>query len=79
MFALGRKDYLLGSHPVFEMFRCLYRTIHPPYVVGGALMVAGYLSAWARRMEMSMGPELVRFRQQEQLRGLKEVQDCVIH
>jgi glycosyltransferase involved in cell wall biosynthesis len=73
MFGLGRKDYLLGSHPAFEMFRCLYRTIHPPYVVGGALMAAGYLSAWARRMHMSMEPELVRFRQQEQLRRLKYV------
>ena len=72
MFALGRKDYLLGSHPIFEMFRCLYRTIHPPYVVGGALMLRVF-SAWVRRLDKSMRPDLVRFRQQEQLRRLKHV------
>lgn len=73
MFALGRKDYLLGSHPVFEMFRCLYRTLHQPYIVGGALMAAGYLSAWVQRMELSISPELVRFRQADQIRRLKNV------
>ena len=73
MFALGSRDYLLGSHPTFETFRCLYRTIHPPYVLGGALMAAGYVWAWVRRMDTSLGPELVRIRQEDQLQRLKNV------
>jgi len=73
MFALGRRDYLLGSHPAFEAFRCLYRTIHPPYVLGGTMMAAGYVWAWVRRMDTSIRPELARLRQEDQLRRLKNV------
>ena len=34
-FSYGEKDYYLGGHPVWEMFRVAYRTTKPPYIVDG--------------------------------------------
>ncbi|MGB7220856.1 MAG: glycosyltransferase family A protein [Vicinamibacterales bacterium] len=69
----GRKDYLLGSHPVFEVFRAVLQMKRRPYVVGGALMLLGYGGAMLRRVERSMPPELVALRQRDQIRRLKSV------
>ena len=32
----GRKDYLLGNHPLWEVFRSFYQMKHKPYVIGGS-------------------------------------------
>ncbi len=39
LFLGGRKDYLLGNHPIWELFRCVYQTTRPPFLVGGGLPV----------------------------------------
>ena len=70
---LGKKDYLLGSHPTFELFRCTYQMMHRPYLLGGALMLVGYFSAMARRMEKSMPVELIELRRNDQMRRLRGV------
>jgi glycosyltransferase involved in cell wall biosynthesis len=69
----GRMDYLLGSHPLFEVFRCVLQMKNRPYVVGGVLMLIGYFYHWMRRTERSMPDELVAIRQIDQLRRLKAV------
>ena len=67
----GRKDYLLGSHPGFEVFRGLYQMKQPPYIVGGALMLAGYFFTMMQRVERSMPEELINLRQRDQLQRLR--------
>lgn len=66
----GRKDYLLGNHPVWELFRCIYQSARPPVLVGGGLRLAGYLWAMVCRTERNLSPELLRFTRQEQVRRL---------
>jgi poly-beta-1,6-N-acetyl-D-glucosamine synthase len=68
---LGTKDYLLGSHPFFELFRCGSQMQRKPYVFGGSVMLAGYVWAMLRRMERSMPDELIDIRQRDQLQRLK--------
>jgi glycosyltransferase involved in cell wall biosynthesis len=68
----GRKDYLLGNHPVWELFRCIYQTTRPPFLVGGGLRFAGFIWAMFRRMDREMLTELIRFSRQEQLRRLRK-------
>jgi len=70
---LGRKDYLLGSHPGFEVFRCLLRMKSPPYVIGGCLMIVGYFWAMVRGLERSMPENLVKIRQGNQIQRLSQV------
>jgi hypothetical protein len=72
MFKLGEKDYLLGSHPLFEMFRAVYRMPSQPYLIGGGLIMLGYYSAAVRRLHRAMPPELVAIRQKDQLCRLKQ-------
>ena len=72
-FKSGRVDYLLGGHPIFELFRSLYQTTKPPYVVGGLALLAGYLSAGARRAARPVSQELVQFRRREQMHRLKNL------
>jgi biofilm PGA synthesis N-glycosyltransferase PgaC len=67
----GRKDYLLGSHPIFEMFRSALQMKNRPYIVGGVVMLAGYFWAMLRGLERTMPEDLIELRQNDQLQRLK--------
>ncbi len=69
----GRKDYLLGNHPMWEIFRSLYQMQHKPYVIGGLLILASYLWNWLRGIERTIPEELMTLRRSEQLNRLKLV------
>ena len=66
LFSHGQKDWYLGGHPVWELFRVAYKMSRRPYVLGGAALGLGYLSACARRIERPVSNDLVRFHRQEQ-------------
>lgn len=70
---LGKKDYLLGSHPAFEIFRGVNQMKERPYVLGGGLILVGYFWAMLRRIEQTMPEDLIRIRRNDQLRRLKAV------
>lgn len=70
-FNWGQSDYRLGSHPVWQIFRCVYQLTNRPYVVGGVLMLAGYYWALLSRRPRSVPPELAKFRGNEQMARLK--------
>jgi biofilm PGA synthesis N-glycosyltransferase PgaC len=72
-FKSGAVDYMLGGHPVWELFRSVYQMTKPPYVVGGLALLAGYISAGARRLNRPVPNELVRFRRREQMHRLKNL------
>lgn len=69
----GRKDYLLGSHPVFEVFRSANQMRVRPYVVGGLLMLMGYVWAMLRGVERTMPGHLIKLRRKDQMQRLANV------
>jgi glycosyltransferase involved in cell wall biosynthesis len=69
----GRKDYLLGSHPGFEIFRAAYQMKSRPYVIGGFLMLAGYAWSVLRGVQRTMPEELIELRRRDQIQRLKDV------
>jgi len=69
----GKVDYLLGSHPAFEIFRSVYQMKSRPYILGGALMLVGYAWAMLNRVERTMPQELIALRRSDQIRRLKHV------
>jgi biofilm PGA synthesis N-glycosyltransferase PgaC len=73
LLARGAKDYRLGSHPLFELFRCVNQMRARPRVVGGMLMLTGYLWAMVRRTERTMPAHLIVWRQRDQLDRLMDV------
>jgi len=70
-FRLGIKDYAIGNHPLWELFRSLYQMSRKPMVVGGLALGAGYFWAWVRRRERPVTPEFVRFHRGEQMDRLR--------
>jgi glycosyltransferase involved in cell wall biosynthesis len=69
-FSYGEKDYYLGNHPVWELFRVAYRTLKKPYVAGGIALSLGYLTAFLRRMKRPVSKDLMRFHRKEEMQKL---------
>jgi len=70
---MGRKDYLLGNHPLWEFFRSIYQMQHKPFIIGGILVLAAYVWYAFRGIERTMPKELMALRQTDQLRRLKTI------
>jgi len=70
-FKNGTKDYAIGNHPAWELFRTVYQMTKRPFVVGGLIMGVGYLWSMVRRVERPVSPELVAFYRREQMFRLK--------
>jgi poly-beta-1,6-N-acetyl-D-glucosamine synthase len=70
---MGRKDYLLGNHPVWEIFRTIYQMGHRPYIIGGVLLFASYWCTWICGVERTIPNELMVLRRHDQLKRLKIV------
>jgi glycosyltransferase involved in cell wall biosynthesis len=68
----GAKDYAIGNHPIWELFRAFYQMTKKPLVVGGLALVSGYAWAMTRRVERPVSRELVAFYRREQMRRLKK-------
>jgi biofilm PGA synthesis N-glycosyltransferase PgaC len=69
-FKVGRTDYLLGSHPVWEFARSIYQTTRPPILLGGALRFAGFVWAMVSDGKKQVPADFIRFRRKEQMNRL---------
>jgi hypothetical protein len=69
----GRMDYLLGSHPLWEVFRSVYQMKNKPYVIGGILIFAAYFWRQLFGVERTMPEDLIAFRRKDQMERLKQV------
>lgn len=69
----GRTDYVLGCHPVWEFFRCIYQLTQPPVLLGGSLRLVGFTWAMVSRVGKEVPAELAQFRGNEQMSRLWHV------
>jgi poly-beta-1,6-N-acetyl-D-glucosamine synthase len=69
----GYHDYLMGNHPVWQIFRSAYQMSKKPYLLGGAALLIGYLWAILTRAERLVSQELVGFRGKEQMARLRNL------
>jgi glycosyltransferase involved in cell wall biosynthesis len=72
-FKCGAKDYALGNHPLFEVFRTIFQMTRSPIVAGGMAMFWGYAWSWIQRKDRPASAELVAFRRREQIERLKRM------
>ncbi len=70
-FRLGKEDYYLGSHPLWEILRAVYQMKFNPYILGGLLILLGYMIASLQRIERPIPTELIKFYRREQMDRLK--------
>jgi poly-beta-1,6-N-acetyl-D-glucosamine synthase len=78
-FHRGRMDYLLGSHPLWEIFRSMYQMKNRPYFIGGLLIMTGYVWTFLRGVERTMPSNLMKLRRQDQMKRLKTVFRRTLH
>jgi glycosyltransferase involved in cell wall biosynthesis len=67
----GRKDYALGVHPLWEVFRTVYQMTKRPVLIGGMALGLGYVLSMVTRAERPIPDELMRFRRADQMARLK--------
>lgn len=69
-FILGKRDWAIGNHPLWELCRGLYQMTKKPYVLRGAAIVTGYVWAALSRAERPVPPNLRAFRRKEEMAQL---------
>ena len=72
-FSYGEKDYYLGGHPVWELFRVAYQMTKRPYFVRGLALGLGYGWAMLGRTKRPISKELIRFHRREQMHRLRGI------
>lgn len=72
-FSYGEKDYYLGGHPIWELFRVAYRMTKRPFSVEGLALGLGYCWAMLRREKRPISKQLMTFHRSEQMRKLASV------
>ena len=70
-FNTGFKDYLLGVDPIWQISRAAFRIPQKPYVIGGMVLLAGYVWPFLRRTPQTAPPEVIAFRRQDQRARLR--------
>ena len=78
LFSYGEKDYYLGGHPVWELFRVAYRATKQPYIIGGLALGLGYCWAFLKRTPRPVSRELMAFHRKEQMTKLKAILKSVL-
>ena len=69
-FNSGYHDYPMGVHPIWQLFRSVYQMSRKPVIIGGSLLLLGYLWAMLKRAPTPMSAEFVNFRRKEQMQWL---------
>lgn len=77
-FSYGEKDYYLGNHPIWELFRVIYRATKRPYLVEGLALGLGYGWALLRRTKRPVSNELMKFHRKEEMRKLRAILKSVL-
>lgn len=72
-FRQGLKDYCLGGHPLWQVFRSAYQVTRPPFLIGGVLLLTGYAWASLCRNKRTVSPALMQFSRAEQMARLRRL------
>lgn len=67
----GKGDYMLGTHPLWEVCRTPYQMTRQPYVMGGILRLVGFMIAMGTGAPKLVSDNLVRLRRSEQMDRLR--------
>lgn len=72
-YSLGKQDYYLGGHPLWQVFRSCLQMRSKPYVLGGIALLAGFIWGFVTRANRPIDRELIAFHQMEQMQRLRDM------
>ena len=68
---LGRGIYFMGYHPLYALASSLFRMREKPFVIGGVLIMVGFIKAYFQRVPRYDNPEFRAYLQKWQIDTLK--------
>jgi len=68
----GAKDYAVGSHPIWQLFRASYQMTRKPLIIGGMALLWGYVWSALHRVTRPVSQEMVAFHRREQMQRLRD-------
>jgi biofilm PGA synthesis N-glycosyltransferase PgaC len=71
-YKLGIKDYAVGNHPLWELFRTFRQMMVTPFIFGGLALGIGYFWALLRGVKRPVSRDLIDFHRREQMQRLKK-------
>lgn len=63
----GRRDFVMGYHPLFELLKCALRVFHKPYILSGMLRFFGFFICFFNGEKCAVPKDIARFQRKEQL------------
>ncbi len=72
-FKYGYRDYLFGSHPLWQILRIVFQFKNKPVILSGLFLGAGYFWGCIKRPERPISNELIQFRRTEQCENLHKI------
>ena len=67
----GIKNYLIGYHPLFFIFRFIFKLYQKPVIIGSIATFIGYFGAALRKVERPVSKELIKYLRTEQINRMK--------
>ena len=71
LFRLGMQDQYLGGSMLWQCVRSIYQASRRPYILGGLLLMTGYVYSGLKKTESRVSPQLKRFHRKEQHKRIK--------
>jgi len=72
-FRQGLMDYSVGSHPLFEVFKCISRVKAKPYLIYASYRMAGFISGYYRKEKKMVSDEFIKYLRREQMQRLQSL------
>jgi biofilm PGA synthesis N-glycosyltransferase PgaC len=72
-FKHGAKDYAVGNHALWELFRAAYQLKQEPVVIGGLALASGYVWSMIQRKDRPISRDLIAFTRREQMGRLSRL------
>ncbi len=72
-FIEGKKDYLFGSHPLFEIIKCIRRIKEEPKLINAYCRGIGYLCATIERERRVVPSNVAKYLRKEQVKRIKRI------
>jgi glycosyltransferase involved in cell wall biosynthesis len=72
-YRLGKEDYFVGNHPLFELLKCLKRIRGRPFVIGSFFRLLGYVDGLLSKEPITVPQYVFEYLRKEQIHRIKSL------
>jgi hypothetical protein len=70
-YRLGKEDYFVGNHPLFELLKCLRRIQARPFSIAGVFRFFGYIGGLISTEPILVPRDVIEYLRKEQVNRIK--------